>query len=295
MEFHCQVCFSVRTERLALPSLKTLNGDVIRAADCNHPICRDCMASFVAARLDEQRVFGIRCPTEGCKNELQQQDVQRLVDCGALSPSLGQRFAELRRRDYTARANAFTEILEVPAPEDYKMLRRLWATSRRCPRCNVILEKSEGCNSFGCICGHRFDFAKAPRACGDGIDHFDSVIDLAMQHAVPFKEAEQRVREARSRGIKRYNLVLKLAKCADIPLSLAELRAQAFNGHRPALEELKRMRIARKQKKTADLLTARLGFSEEDAVKLVERARAGDQAAWASIQQARRARDRVWA
>jgi hypothetical protein len=246
------------------------------------------MASFVAARLEEQRAFGIRCPMLGCANELQEQDVQQLVRCGALPPALGERFAELRKRDYTARADAFTEVLELPSQEEYVMLKRLWRTARRCPRCHVILEKSQGCNSFGCICGHKFDFSEAPRACGDGIEDFDSIMDVAMHQGVSFREAEQRVREASARGIRKYRLVLSLAKSRSIPLSLAEVHAQAVFGYRPALEELRRMRQLRKQRAKVDMLKACLGLSSEDADALIEQAGAGDEAAWARIQQARR-------
>lgn len=293
MDFQCEVCFEQRTDRLPLPRLSTLNGDVIRPADCHHPICRDCMASFVVARVEEQRVFGIRCPMPDCANELQEQDVQSLVRCGALPKAVGQRFAELRKKDYTARANSFSEMMEVlPTAAEFSLLKRLWSMARRCPRCHVILEKSQGCDSFGCICGHSFNFKKAPRAFGDGIDQFDSVLDVAWELGIPPREAVEKVRDLCAKGVKKYTLVLKLARQRNIPISLAEVHALAANGHQPAIKELRQARMARRherrQRKTEEVVKAQLSLSPLEARALLEQARADDRAAWERIREARR-------
>merc|ERR1712187_548958 len=113
---------------------KTGNGDVLRASDCGHMICRECMASYIVARVEEQRVFGIRCPSVGCKNELYEQDLRRLVQGGELAREVFDRFIEFRSRDYTTRVKDFTdEAAETSI--DYALLRQLWHTTRLCPRC----------------------------------------------------------------------------------------------------------------------------------------------------------------
>merc|ERR1712183_151204 len=118
----------------------TVNGDVTRARDCNHPVCRSCMAAFVVGRVEEQRVFGILCPIEGCSNEVQQQDVDELVRTGALATKVGDRFADLRKQEYTSR------ILELC--DDPTSLAVVGREVRLCPRCSVIIQKKSGCNSF---------------------------------------------------------------------------------------------------------------------------------------------------
>lgn len=280
--FSCQVCFTEKSKRLALPQLRTQNGDQLRAGDCNHPVCVECMAAWVTSRVEEQRVFNIRCPGEGCKNELHEQDVSRLVQSGALPARVAAQLAELRARDYSARAHelstSLTEKLEcqlnalrargdAPSTEEasavcssYAMVQRL-EKLRLCPRCHVAIEKSEGCNDFGCICGHRFDFGKAPRACtGPPLAHlekFDRVVSLLKQ-GVPFRTAELRVRAV-----------------------LQDTEAQA---------ELAEARRLRKASNTAAKVSAALGLSLEDAKELTARAEGGDEAAWLRIREARRLR-----
>lgn len=184
----CQVCFEEVKHRLELKSLKTGNGDVLRSEDCGHLICRTCMASYVVARVEEQRVFGVRCPAIGCKNELYEHDVRRLVECGDLAQDVHDRFAEIRSRDYTARAKDLTDVM---CQDDYELLRCVWETTRSCPRCKLVIEKSQGCNSFYCICGHHFDYQQAPRAVGNGCKSFGRVISLAENLRISVNEAEQ--------------------------------------------------------------------------------------------------------
>lgn len=285
--FNCVVCFEERAERLPLPKLSTLNGDTMRASDCNHPVCQACMAAFVVARVEEQRVFGIRCPFESCKVELHEQDIANLVSRGALSVDIQKRFAQLRKNDYTARVESFSDDTQVRTVEDYKLMKMLWASTRRCPRCNVLMQKSQGCNSFGCICGHRFNYSQAPRGCGDGIEDFDSVITLAADFQMDLQEAQRRVVDGQKKGITKYQRVLSMADQKQIPLSLAEVHMQAFLRQPSALEELREARCTRRLDKKAESLSSRLAISMDEAKHLLEQAKLGDAAAWARIRQAR--------
>lgn len=285
--FKCAVCFEERTERLPLPKLCTLNGDVLRTADCNHPVCQRCMAAFVVARVEEQRVFGIRCPFEACKNELHEQDVQKLVELGALDAGVSKRLAELRKQDYSARISALTEEVRPLTVDDFRLMKKLWASTRRCPRCSVLMEKSEGCNSFGCICGHRFNFSQAPRGCGDGIENFDSVISLAADFEMPLEEAKQCVKDGQKKGIAKYQQVLTKAKQKQISISLAEVHVQAMLGNGTAQAQLRDARHGRKVDKRAVLLMDQLGMSQDEAWRLLDMAKAGDPEAWTKIRQAK--------
>lgn len=184
----CFICFETVQERLALPLVQTPNGDVQRSRDCGHAVCSACMAKHVAARVEDQRVFGLCCPAVGCKNELFEKDLRKLVQRGDLEGSVVSRFVELRARDFTARATGFVDSAN---QQDYSLLRRLWETTRLCPRCSVAVEKAAGCNSFWCICGHHFDYEKAPRAVGSGVKNFKHVIAMAEALRMPLQAAEQ--------------------------------------------------------------------------------------------------------
>jgi len=190
--FTCEVCFEEkeREARLELKELKTGNGDVLRTSDCQHPICRDCLATYVRVRVEEQRVFNIFCPHLGCKNQLYEADVQSMVRCGLIEQEVSKRFAEFRARDYTARLCSFAEVLP-KAGQDYSLIREMYETVRLCPRCSVVIQKSQGCNSFYCICGHHFDYGAAPRVLGNGVKRYTRVIAMAERLKLPLSEAEE--------------------------------------------------------------------------------------------------------
>merc|ERR1719433_1573192 len=73
---------------------------------------------------------------------------------------------------------------------DYALLRKLWETTRLCPRCSITIEKSEGCNTFYCICGHHFNYGNAPRAVGGTMKYYPRIIDMAENLKLPIKDAE---------------------------------------------------------------------------------------------------------
>jgi len=231
------------------------------------------MGAWVSSRVEEQRVFGIYCPAEGCRNELFEQDVRRLVDSKVLPGAVCERLAELRSRDYTARAHEFTDSLHkrlmdlrqagggggarnlTQALEATSQELAYWmkAPCRLCPRCHVMLQKSQGCNSFTCICGHRFDYEKAPSPCGLSFDEL-----ALLKKVIRWSEKGASFRDA-------------------------ELQVQAWSGNASALEHFRKGRAERKAARVAALL----GVSLEDAGQILSEAEAGNQAAWARISQAR--------
>lgn len=201
MAFTCQICFEEQDKRLALPKLTTGNGDVLRANDCQHPICQKCLATFVTTRVNDQFVFNMRCPFVGCTNELFEQDLTRLVEVDAITKNISERFAELRTRDYTARAKGLSEaMIEVEREGDLDQLQKIWQTTRLCPRCSLVIERSEGCNSFYCICGHHFDYSQAPRVFGNDVKNYGKVISTAKSLGLPLSEAEKYGGDTRSLG-----------------------------------------------------------------------------------------------
>lgn len=187
----CQICFEEVQHRFEWPAMKTGNGDYIRTENCGHPTCQGCMALHIKARVEELRVADIRCPALGCSSAIFEQDVKRLATAGVLSDEVQARFAELRARDYTTRAKELSsELCKTSSVEEYAVVRQLWESTRLCPRCSVAIQKSKGCNSFYCICGHRFNYDAAPRAVGDGQQHFGRTITLAEHLGISIDEAQ---------------------------------------------------------------------------------------------------------
>lgn len=265
--FTCQICFEEKSKRLELPLLKTGNGDVLRARDCGHPFCQECMAAYVSARVGQQFVFHLRCPQNDCSTELYEQDLRRLVQAGALRPQVADRFAELRARDYSARAEVLREstkkLMETTTTciENLDMLRQL-SRIRLCPRCSVAMQRSHGCDSFYCICGHRFNYRRASNILGHGSSKF----------------------------LEFCSKVRSLAENHQMPLHMAELLHRSHCGHSEAKAKVEEARRRRKMNCNAVKVARQTGLSLEKAEELQTLAFAGDSSARLHIQQARAVR-----
>jgi hypothetical protein len=237
------------------------------------------MASFVTARVQDQLVFGIRCPIDGCKNELYEQDIQKLVQASVLSPDVADQMAKLRKQDYTLRLEQFCD--------DLGSISKL-KSMRLCPRCCVIIQKSSGCDSFGCICGHRFRFNEAL-----SLDHIEALASSCLaanvsKHFTSVQEATRHVVKACvTKGIKKYPRVLKFAEQRKLPLEIAEVHEQALLGQQTAIDHLKDIRRSRRDDKLQNLLVMQLHVSLDEAAVIVKEAKAGDEVAWQKIREAR--------
>merc|ERR1711865_865552 len=132
----------------------------------------------------------------------------------------------------------------------------LFQNMRLCPKCRVIIEKSHGCNSFGCICGHCFDFKTAPTLCL-GIDEL-----RLLQKVV----AEMR---------------------KGVSWDIAELRLKALRGDSGARQRLREAAEARRLERKMAKVMAATGLTLAEVQDLFRRAEAQDQAAWHAIQRAR--------
>lgn len=183
--YECIVCLECKplSTRQPWPRVATGNGEVLRTGDCGHPTCGDCMRLFLTSRVSEGNCHRIRCPHEGCKNELFESDVALMVEA-----RIAKRFSDLRAQDYSKRAS--TIIDDAEEGTDYEMLWVLYETARLCPRCSVVIQRSAGCDHFYCMCGHQFNWSTAPRAVGGGKKRYGRTIRLAENLKVPLAEAE---------------------------------------------------------------------------------------------------------
>eukprot|EP00928_Gymnodinium_smaydae_P099745 TRINITY_DN9601_c0_g1_i1.p1 TRINITY_DN9601_c0_g1~~TRINITY_DN9601_c0_g1_i1.p1 ORF type:complete len:313 (+),score=45.93 TRINITY_DN9601_c0_g1_i1:177-1115(+) len=234
-EFLCEVCFEMQTERLAMPRHQTGNFDVVRAGDCNHPVCRSCMVHYLKVRVAEQTVFKIRCPHANCSNEILEDDVRRLAKEGHISDDVREKFVELRRRDYSERAK---ELTETCASGDLDLVVELYKSTRLCPRCSLIIQKASGCNSFYCTCGHHFNYESAPRLIGNGVKNFSYVIRLAKKYGLTICEAMKYGGDSR-----KYDKVSRLASMARLSMEDAfDLDTRSRNGDIEAQKRIRQLR-----------------------------------------------------
>ncbi len=126
----------------------------IAKADCSHKACRTCIAAWVAACLEQQTTTTVRCPFDGCLATMYGDDIRR-IDC-----QLASQFRRLAARDHRGRLGS----LKFREPEVKAMIDA--GELRSCPRCGIVVARSDGCNSMTCTCGTAFCFGCGYERCG---------------------------------------------------------------------------------------------------------------------------------
>ena len=112
--------------------------------------CQQCYTAYVEGKIKEHRVHHIPCPTPGCKAQLFESDVK-----SSTSEALFARFVELRTVDHKARLGEFAES---------ELAAFLKDQACPCPRCSLIIEKNQGCDTMVCVCGHSFGWTESVKA-----------------------------------------------------------------------------------------------------------------------------------
>merc|ERR1719253_223561 len=121
---------------------------------------------------------------------------------------------------------------------DFDSIEKLWKSTRLCPRCSLVIERSSGCNSFYCICGHHFDYMSAPRIFGNGVKNYGRVIRMARRCGLHLLEAEKFGGDA-----KQWINVSRIAATTRLPYDEAlQLHLQAMGGDVVAIEQIRKSR-----------------------------------------------------
>mmetsp|Transcript_53368 Transcript_53368/g.98691 ORF Transcript_53368/g.98691 Transcript_53368/m.98691 type:complete len:277 (-) Transcript_53368:122-952(-) len=252
--FVCEVCCedSAVGQRCSLGVLDVGNNNRVRQADCGHPICNTCMAKYIESRINESRVWNLKCPHDGCSADVREQDVKKLVDSGRLGPEMLERFVNLRNCDQKERASELAStigelIQSWSGGDSLDALLQLYNSTRLCPRCSMILEKSAGCNSFYCSCGFHFNFHDAPRIVGAGMKakDFQRTVLMANKRSMTLAEAETYKGDAKDWG-----RALRMSEMSELPLREArELCNRAKDGDEEAREAIRAARRHRRRAK----------------------------------------------
>merc|ERR1712023_584457 len=159
---------------------------------------------------------------------------------------------------------------------------------RLCPRCCVIIQKSSGCNGFGCVCGHRFMFDQALSL--ENIKRLVTGIckEETSKHFASVQDATRHILKACViKGIKKYHRVVKFAEERGVSIEMAEVHEQALLGQQAAIQQLKDARRSRKNDKMHSLLVMQLHMSLDEAKAILEDAQAGNEEAWQKMREAR--------
>ena len=142
----CEVCFDAcRAVQMACtPKPAGLVSDFRGHTKAKHPVCRGCLGSWVSACLDEGR-HEVLCPNAECS--------MCLTDTQLRSLASEQQWESLldRRRDA-----GMARLLRVVGGASGDFAHWASGKTQACPRCFVLVERSEGCNHMHCRCGADF-------------------------------------------------------------------------------------------------------------------------------------------
>lgn len=134
----CCICF----DEMPWSSMVSL----VPEARCHPRICRGCATQYVDTALTDGKLY-VRCPAgDGCKTLVSNQMLRKMA-----SPTVWDAHQQHRYSDHADRLNTLTA-------EDKAFVTWLKKEARRCPTCNVIIYRYEGCNHMSCRCGASFNW-----------------------------------------------------------------------------------------------------------------------------------------
>ena len=155
----CTICFDDSDNAAALHRCAPQSFESWSSRPCTHRFCMDCMKSYIGSKLDDQ-VWNVKCPAVDCRYFLNQFDVERFAGSAEL-----QRYQKLRNTDFSSR------LVEVLGGQDDEFAKWAKTNTQACPRCHLMCEKSEGCNSMVCRCGTNFCYKCGGESCICGEQH----------------------------------------------------------------------------------------------------------------------------
>jgi hypothetical protein len=147
----CLTCMEARPDRLFATFCYRdyrVTGDSERKEGARHPttICISCFKGYVEREIATAKLF-VKCPC--CPRALQTRELRGVVK--------NDMYMQLVRRIAAAE--------QAHGDDDDETIRLAKKLDlRRCPQCNTIIEKNEGCSSMACyLCGHTFRWSDAKR------------------------------------------------------------------------------------------------------------------------------------
>ena len=116
-----------------------------------HPrtVCKTCLTQHVAAGLEAGKL-SVPCPAEGCGRTLQTGEVRKHTSAESYMKLL----ERIRDAEQALGSEAAAAAIAVAAAAGLEL--------RSCPRCQVPIEKNNGCNHMRCYrCDHEFQWSGA--------------------------------------------------------------------------------------------------------------------------------------
>jgi len=139
-----------------------------------HGICEMCMLRYVEVKILEEGLWNIRCPGEGCRYRLVDNDVRNILASSGRQGEALEKYARLRNENFAPRLQ---EILAAQSTwakdrDDVDSSEALLLMECQvCPCCSVLVRREGGCTHIACRCGTDFCFG-----CGAPMQDTDECI-----------------------------------------------------------------------------------------------------------------------
>lgn len=120
---------------------------VVSGCPTRHPICKDCLSTFIRISIESRDLSQLHCPGAACPALITAQEIQEHV-----SPELYQLFLHLMSPELDEQSlRAKGQIDPTPVSDlDFKDL-----NTKRSPGCQILCEKNGGSNDMWCTkCRH---------------------------------------------------------------------------------------------------------------------------------------------
>jgi len=104
---------------------------------CGHEICIECLKAILSTAFNENSVQSARCPNTSCKKPFSDKDYRKMRPFARQEvPKIKQKISDNAR--------------EVALNDNEEFMSWARKNAKPCPRCNVPIEKNQGCNHMKC-------------------------------------------------------------------------------------------------------------------------------------------------
>jgi len=159
----CPICFepseSPTCRQVSYSTERNHSWSNLNACDA-HGICWSCLAKHIEIQVLSEGKWNVRCPGEGCRYHLLQQDMQQALQGSDVGAKVLETLMQLRDHSCQDRLKQLVCGTACDRAEHWVL-----QECQPCPKCFVIARRETGCDHIVCRCGCHFCFTcGAPQA-----------------------------------------------------------------------------------------------------------------------------------
>jgi len=148
----CPICFDEPQEIFSYVEVATHSWSNHDRCDA-HGICAPCIQRHVEVKLIDEGIYNVRCPGEGCRYHLVNQDIDKALGASLLKDMAKRVYEKLRNENGSLRLQSVIASAVDDGIESW-----VWSECQVCPQCYVLTYRAEGCAHLACRCGCHYCF-----------------------------------------------------------------------------------------------------------------------------------------